>query len=236
MNATSQPEKADDTRPRRPWFRRLVALLAVLALGYACRGYLLKAAANFLVIDESVEGTDVVLVPETRGCQLRAAGALLRASPALRALVIERPQGLTRLGLYPSEGTIARGHLSRHGVSVDRVTVLPSAGPTDWEALRAVRQWMEDHPRARLAILNGRFDNRRYRLLCRAVFEEKQLARVRLGAVPFEEYDETDWWRCKDGLKTLLCAYLRLAYVVLHGENSEEWRPWDPDRYEQSLR
>jgi hypothetical protein len=61
------------------------------------------------------------------------------------------------------------------------------------------------------------------------------VGRVRILGLPSRQYDETNWWKSRIGLRALFCEYVSLLYAWCRGENVPERPVWDPDAYERLL-
>ena len=60
--------------------------------------------------------------------------------------------------------------------------------------------------------------------------------RIGVHALVDRRYDETNWWKSRCGVKSLMLGVIELAFAVCRGENYPNSGHWDPDRYERALR
>ena len=128
-----------------------------------------------------------------------------------------------------------RRNLEAEGVPEEAVTLLAGRATNDWDKARRLRKWLAEHPGATVTVLCDRFGSRRLcHIFARALGPDA--ARLRWWAPPERRFDENDWWRHKVGFLRLFSCAAGLGYVWLVGEDREEWRAWDPDSYEKSLR
>jgi len=58
---------------------------------------------------------------------------------------------------------------------------------------------------------------------------------VKILALASPRYDETNWWRSREGSRELAFGLLSRAYVYSGGSLIEDIEPWDPDKLEKSL-
>jgi hypothetical protein len=151
-------------------------------------------------------------------------------------VVKRRPGRLERLDIRPAFQSLAKRELALRGIPVARVTAIGEAVVTDWDQSRVLSEWLAREPSASLIVLCDRFRGRKVRHILRAVLRDEEFRRVTTLAVPDLSYNESNWWRCRRGVLDLFSAYLQLGYVLCFGERTREWRRWDPDLYEKTLR
>jgi hypothetical protein len=195
----------------------------------------LRGVASYLVIDQQGPA-DYVLVLNGDGRYDRAASLYHSGSAAHILLVESRPKRLERIGIKPSHVTLSKHELAARGVPLDTITVIPGQALTDWDRARRVRNWLESEPAADVVILCDRFGGRRLRYIFDEILGTEYAGRVRVSAVPERRFGESDWWHHRPAIVYLFECYLRLAYDRLSGEDSEEWREWDPEKYDKNLR
>jgi hypothetical protein len=221
------------SRPRRRWPRRLVVAAVVLIGLYLLRAPLLRGLASVLIVEDPGFSAEYLLVLSGDRVARRAAG--IHAEHDGRILLVEwKPGRLESYGLIPSRLALNRRELEQHGVAPRAVGLLPGIARTDWDVARQVREWLPQHPDVRILVLCHRFDSRRMRSLFGRVLGS-DAERVGFEALPERDFDETNWWRHKEGLLDVLQSSLHLAYTEIAGED-ELQEDWDPDEYERSLK
>jgi hypothetical protein len=218
------------------WGRRGLGLVLVAICIYLCRAYLLRAASRFLVVEDVVAPADYALV--LKGDRtVDGAAQIFREAVATHFLVIEeKPGRLQGLGVRPAFETAVRQALADRGLPPKQLTVIPARAFSDWDDARALAGWLDGRPGATVIVLCDRFRGRQVRHVFTKVLPPDIARRVHFVSVPQPSYDETNWWRHKQGLLDLFTAYVRLGYVWICGEDKEEWREWNPDAYEKALR
>ncbi len=235
----SQPPSTPTPRPPPARLKkvalRLLALAAVVCVLYLFRAPLLRVVGGVLVVDETAQPGDVVLLlGADRGYDLAA--ERYRDGSAPRVLILEGPPGrLVRLGVLDTAGAMAHKALPPRGVTKGGFTVIACPGSGDWNRARGLRGWLEENPDARVAVLCERLNSRRVRRIFRTVLGDELAGRVRWCAVPNREWDETNWWQHKAGVFACVNGYLGLAHVCVYGENPTESQAWNPDQYGQTL-
>jgi uncharacterized SAM-binding protein YcdF (DUF218 family) len=222
-------------RTRRWWRRGLVPILILGTCLYLFRAPILQSVAAYLVVDERGPA-DYVLILDGDGRYDRAA-SLYHSGSATRILLVEsRPKRLERMGFRPSYITLSQRELAARGVPQDAVTVIPGQSRTDWDRARRLREWLQQQPAMSIVVLCNRFGGRRLRYIFDEILGADYAGRVRVSALPERGFGESDWWQNRQATVYVFDSYLRLAYDRLSGEDSEEWREWDPQEYSKKLR
>jgi hypothetical protein len=207
-------------------------MLAVAIIGslWLARGPVLLGAASALIVDRyEGRGDAVWLVDGHR--QSDVAAGLYRENPS-RTIVMVRPvpNRLVRLGILPSDEQIGQAELHRRGVPGVAIEVLDRGSAP----LSEIRDWLRTHPQKDVIFVCSRFSSRRQSWALAQALEPGELDRVHIYAVPEYEYDETDWWTNRTGVKEFFNNWLGQIYAWL-GCEEEEPESWDPDEYEQEL-
>jgi hypothetical protein len=219
----------------RKWRRRLVVVVLVLAAAYWFRAPLLRTAAWPLVVDEAAHAGDYVFVLDGDRCFSKAAERV-RDGLAPGVLVARyRRNRLQQAGILEPYETIVCRELRENGAAQETITLLPGEARNDWDRVRALRRWLDEHPNESVTVFSNELGTRRRRLVLDQTLGA-DAARVRLTALPHRNYDRTNWWRRKEGVLDLFFGYVLLAHSWWNGEGTEPWREWDPDSYEASLR
>jgi uncharacterized SAM-binding protein YcdF (DUF218 family) len=224
-------------RKRRYWARALLATVVLGAFLYGFRVPILRGVATYLIVDEPSAVADYVLVLPGVDRRYDRAAQILQAGSAASILLVERrPKRLERMGLLPSFESVSQHELVSRGVPASSITVIPGQTRTDWERARRLRAWLDSQPATRIVVLSERFGGRKLRYVLDKTLGADYAGRVRLLGLPERSYDENDWWRHREGVVKIFDAYLNLAYTRLCGEESEEWREWDPEQFKKTLR
>jgi hypothetical protein len=197
----------------------------------------LRTFAKGLVVDESLEGTNTVLLVQAvdgdRG--LDEAAALYHAGTAARIIVIDGPpRRTTRMGITKSFGTIARGALADRRVPTDAIVMLHAQTRSEWGTARVLAGWLHDCPGARVRGLCSQFSSRRIAHVFATALDDANARRVSWRSLPDRRFDETNWWHCKAGVLAFFNGYLCLGHAWWFGEPAEQ-TDWEPDEYVRSL-
>lgn len=221
-------------RWRRGLLRGAVAL-AVLAGLYLFRAPLLRSAASALVVDQPREATTALLLLDADRGPERAAESYREGRAGQVLLVEDWPGRAQQLGVLPPYVDVLRRNLKAEGVPEGSINVLNGRAKNDWDRARLLGGWLAGHPGATVTVLCDRFGSRRLARVF-GVTLGAEASRLRWWAQAERRFDEADWWRHKEGFLRVYSAGVGLGYVWLAGEDREEWRPWEPDQYEKSLR
>jgi len=215
------------------WRAALVA--AVLATAWLAYPHVLPLAGGLLVVDEPCSDFSHVLLGGGDH-RFDIAAELYRKNPSRRLVLIEPcPSRLVRNGIIPSFENICRRELNARGVPNEAVELIPGEARNAWAAARLLRQWISDHPDARLLVLCNRFASRRQRSVLDAVLGPEDAARVFIRGLPDRRYHETNWWQSRCGAREFVFGSLALAYLWCRGEGREDPQQWNPDDYERML-
>jgi hypothetical protein len=150
-------------------------------------------------------------------------------------LVLSVPPKLAqRLGALPPNFESAKRALAKRGVAAEKLRSLSSISDSNWDCARCLGTWLDGHKDCRVTFLCGRFEGRKWRYLLDALVSPADVERVHLRPVRNPEYDETNWWKCKDGQLDFFNGAVGYAHALLIGEG-EVAPPWDPDQYEKTL-
>lgn len=215
-----------------------MALLLFLAgVLYFLRIPLLTGLARLLIVDEQAAATGWVVPFDGHGHYEQVA-QLCQERPDTRVLLLQLdPTRLETLARLPSGVEVAKRELDRRGIRGEAVAVFTAPGRpnSDWVEMRCLGQWLAKNQDAQVTLVCDRFRSRHQRMMLDRVLPPADAARVRLWAVAHPWYDETSWWRRKEGVLDLFNGYLGLGYTWVCGDTSDRWQAWDPDEFERTL-
>ena len=180
---------------------------------------LLLSRVGHLVVYERTdfEKVDVVVVPSgSIPARVLGAADLILESRAERAILFREDlppafDELEKLGVDFSESyEINREVLLSQGIEEGRVEVLPKEVESTWREAQEFRQYVDRHPLDSLVIVTSVYHSYRTYLNFEKALEGTG---VEIYSVPtsYGEFDPNDWWKDRDGVKTL---YVELANLV----------------------
>lgn len=180
--------------------------------------FLLSRVGHLVVYERTdFEKVDVVVVPSAM-IPTRALGAadLMLTSRAERVILFREDlppafDELEKLGVDFSEShEINREVLLSQGIEEGRVEVLPEEVDSTWREAEEFRQYVDRHPLESIVIVTSVYHSYRTYLNFEKALEGTG---VEIYSVPtsYGEFDPDDWWKDRDGVKTL---YVELANLV----------------------
>lgn len=203
-------------------FKRLAAALLVLGVllvaSYVFRAPLLRASADFWIVNQSVTNADSIVVLGG-GLQTRPffAAKLFQEGLATRILLMNvKPDATTELGLTPTEQELTRKVLLSQGMTETNLVEIGNRVSSSYEESLAVRNWVKQTGARRIIIPTDLFHTRRVRWLYAKELDGLNVE-VIVVAVPQREYTASDWWQHEKGLiafqnEVIKFAYYRLKY------------------------
>jgi hypothetical protein len=145
-----------------------------------------------------------------------------------------RLQRTERMGFTISHEELNRRFLLKAGVPADRIGRLPLEGRDEWEFAESLKVWLEQNPTARVAVLCDRIGSRQLAGLLGSVLGTNR-QNVRVVAVPSTEYDESNWWRKKEGVLGVFHSTIRFGYFVFLPRRPPPTE-LDDDSFERSIK
>ena len=194
----------------------VLILAAWLAVGYVFRTPLLRASADFWIVNQPPAHADAIVVLGG-GLQTRpfAAAKFCREGLAPRILLMNvKPSPTTELGITPTEQELTRKVLLARGMAETNLVEIGNRVASSYDESLAVRDWMKQTGARRIIIPTDVFHTRRVRWLY-----AKELAgtgaEVIVVAVPQPEYSAADWWQHEEGLIAFQNEVIKFAYYQL---------------------
>jgi hypothetical protein len=217
--------------------------LLLSSLGVFCiiawllHSWLLSGLARLAITDNAKPtATYLALYQENvNGSNSRIYDAVAKAyheDPRRRILILEpREHTLQKYGILPDFVSLSRQELAQRGVADSAMEEVGGAAPDYWRAVRSLKNWLQDQPDAEVVVYCFRFESRYRSYIAGCVLEPEMAARVSFYAMPTLDFDETNWWKCRDGVKDCMFAHLSLLYARFNGETEEYATSWNPDKF-----
>jgi uncharacterized SAM-binding protein YcdF (DUF218 family) len=206
-----------ERRPRRAWGWLVAAgLLLILAgLAFIFRARLLTAAADYLVVDDSPRPAEMIFLLNGDYNSRPFQAARLYQQGLAPRIVIARVEGQPAdvLGLVQNETSISVAVMEKLGVPADRIVVLQTPGgvTSTYDEAVVLQHYVRDNSIHSVLLVTSAFHTRRARWIV-----SKELAglpvSLEVSAVPYGDFDATNWWRSENGLIALNNEYVKLFY------------------------
>ncbi|MEN6558714.1 MAG: YdcF family protein [Thermoguttaceae bacterium] len=221
--------------------RRVWAALGVVVLaGLAFHGPALRMSAQRLLANEPLGRFSYVgLLHWNHGPDgdrsYDAAAQLYReqASRPIHVLVIaSRPDRLEQLGIVTPCDAFSRRQLASRGVPSEAVATIQTDGNDDWAVAQSLKRWLAAHPDDSLALMGNAFRTAALRSALNAVLDRDESVRVRIRPLPDRRFNETNWWKSRDGYKAFGWNWLLGCYREWIGSSGSISASANCDHYE----
>jgi hypothetical protein len=203
--------------------------------------WLLEGLAKLVIVNNprSTAGYLALFSPEVRGdyyLNFDAAAAAYREDSHRQILLIKpQPTILEKHGILPGFVEASRRELASRGVEDSAIETIPANAANAWDAARSLGEWLQKNPGAEVVYIGERFENGLLSCIVRQVLRPELAERITYFAMPPLDFDETNWWQNRDGVKTVMFSCLSLLYIRCQGA-PDAYRPrWDPDDYARRL-
>ena len=197
------------------WRGWLLLAAVVVALGM----FGMFGISPFLSVTDSVPGGALVVEGWVPDYMLKAAITEFRRSHYDRLYVTGIPldQGAP-LSEYTNYANIGAATLVKLGMSASEVQAVPTGRivrDRTYAMALTLKHWLRDHGRTptKVNLMTGGPHARRSRLLFEKAFG--QGVEVGVIAIPADDYDEFRWWRCSQGVRTIIDETFAYAYARL---------------------
>lgn len=227
--------------PRKALFC-LAGLLVAVACAYCGRGILFSWLGGKLVVDQPAPRAGVLWIrsedgfrPEGRSSLAQAAD-WYHAAPQRKILLLQPiANRLVTAGVVPSFEAIARTALTRSGVPNDAIITAAGTWHDPWEESQRLGDWLRPRPEVQVVVLAERLNTARQRWLLDHALEPELAARIAVQSLSRSEFEETNWWKRRDGVKAFMSSWLGWCYVRSQGRPPALSQPWDPQAYRRWL-
>jgi uncharacterized SAM-binding protein YcdF (DUF218 family) len=192
--------------------------LALIALAFVFHAQILTGVADYLIINDKLQPADAIFLLNSEFNTRPFRAAELYAQGLAPVVLIARAEDtpVVKLGLVPNDTDISVGVMEKLGVPAEKIIVLPFPGgvTSTFDEAVVFRQYTESHRIQRIILVTSSFHTRRARWIF-----EKMLAgapiTLEMAAVPYVEFDQTNWWKNEIGLTTLNNEYIKLFLYLI---------------------
>ena len=189
------------TRRRTPWARRiLLTMLAVAILLATTSPWTLPAIGNWLVVEDTLESSDVIFVHgghlpfrAIEGAKIFESG-MAREVWLLPVAANAERRALEELGIFQRPGHYwSRQVLERLGVPSASIKVIDREVLNTRDEIEAVAAELQDQGLDSVILVTSKQHSRRVRSLWRRSAPEELIARVRWSRS--DPFDPNGWWK-----------------------------------------
>ncbi len=199
---------------------RLAVPLVLAGLLWAVRAPLLAAAGGWLASSSPLRPVDYLLImPGDQSTRPFAAAALVRHGWADRVVIpanVESPH--VQDEIVPPTHEITSRVLELRGVPPEQIVVLDQVrSNSSWDDLRALAEFLKEHPEATAGVITNDYHVRRTRWTARRVLGRDATPLV-FGA-PTDGFGPDDWWHYQSGVWLYGGEYAKLiSYWIVYGD------------------
>ena len=199
----------------------LLTLVALCGLLYLFRHPLLRAAGEYLVVEDPLRPADAIIVfgdDNYLGDRAARAAELYREGWAPRVVASGR-----QLRPYAGVSELIQQDLVGHGVPAAAVVRFPHTAASTREEAEALRRLVAERGWRRILVVTSSHHTRRARYICRRVFPPE--VEVRLAAAGDSEYDPNHWWESRQGMKLFLIETVGMGAAMWELRHASESQP-----------
>jgi uncharacterized SAM-binding protein YcdF (DUF218 family) len=216
VSATQQNERPRGARSSRYSGRVfLLALCALVLLGFGFRHSFLEASASFLDVGKEPAQADLIYVLGGNPDYRPAAAAELYLQGYAPRIILSRirDNDATNMGVIRNETDAAREILLRLGVPDSAITVtnFGSGVASTTDDARALAEYLRLHPAERVMVLTSRYHTRRALWNVRQQLGEGAPEILLIG-VTDPRFTAQNWWRSEAGMLAYTEEYMKLVH------------------------
>jgi uncharacterized SAM-binding protein YcdF (DUF218 family) len=203
----------------RPAVRNMLTagalFLLFIILVFAFRTPILTSVANYLIVNDKLQPADIIFLlnSEVNTRPFRAAGLYKQGLAPVIVIARSENTPLVNLKLLPNDTDISVAVMKLQGVPAAQIIVLPFPGgvTSTFDEASTLKKYIQANRIHKIILVTSIFHTRRARWIF-----EKTLAglpvTLEMAAVPYETFDQTNWWKNEGGLITLNNEYIKLVY------------------------
>ena len=199
----------------RKSFVLLLSPIVLLGLLYLFRIQALAAVGNFLVVTDTLEPADIILLLNGDPTVRPARAAELFSRGLAPTIVIARAEDSVgvQFGAYPNVTDSNIVMLKKLGVPESRIVELRPPGGVQHTADEAsiVLAYCRQNSVHKVIVVTSDLHSRRARFIFRKVLSGSRI-KVMLAPIPDRKYGASNWWKLEDGLVGCQNEYLKLVY------------------------
>lgn len=208
-------------RPKRGWWKPLLAAAALLLVLYALRVPILVRVARAVEVHQPPVHSDVIFLlggDDRMAGRAQHAASLYRRGFA-RQVVMARSEDppAAFLGFYPNDTDVDVAILRHSGVpdSAIAMIVVPGGATSTTDEGRLLAWYLRRHPADRVLMVTSEYHTRRARWALRRGLHGVQVE-VRVSGARDPRFHAGNWWRSEEGLLAYFSEYVKWGHNVLY--------------------
>jgi hypothetical protein len=233
------PANAPPLKPsaKRRWWKWPLVIVVLALLIFVFRQAILGGIVSLLVVDETVQPADYLLIMGGDRSEEKAADLYHRGIVSGVVIFEFEPGRLQRMKILPTHAAFLVKQLKKRQIPEAAIVVVPAQAKSGWDGVRALDEWLATRPKGtRVLISCERLDSRRLASVLDRTLSDEHRENVSLCPLTHRYFDESNWWHRKEGVIGVFHLTFRLGYLCLIGEDKTAWREWEPDDYEALLK
>jgi uncharacterized SAM-binding protein YcdF (DUF218 family) len=189
-------------------------LLVLVILAWVFRARILTGIADGLIVSDSPQPADIIFLlnGDYNTRPFRAAELYAQKLAPLVVIAHAENTPAEELGLVPNSTDVAVGVMEKKGVPPADITVLPMIGgvTSTFDEAAVLRNYVQTHPGLRRVLLvTSLFHTRRTGWIFQRELSGLGVT-LTMIAVPYSDFDRTNWWKNEAGMITLNNEYIKL--------------------------
>ena len=221
MSQPSAGQGAVPARTKRTLRNSLIvgaALVVLVLLAVGFHSQILSGVADYLIINDKLQPADIIVLlnSEYNTRPFRASELVQQGLAPLIVIARSESTPAVDMGLLPNDTDISVGVMEKLGVPAGKIVILPFPGgvTSTFDEAAAVRQYILAHPLHKIILVTSSFHTRRARWIFEKVLAGLPVS-LEMAAVPYADFDQTNWWKNENGLITLNNEYIKWFYYLL---------------------
>ncbi len=201
---------------KNPYTRFLLALGIAIALFFALKIPILKAAGNYLRSEDQPQKSRYMFVLSGGAYDRGKEAARLYKAGMVDTLVLTGQNvamNLKALGIDINEAQLTDSALVHFGVPQERIIMLPK-GTSTLEEASVIKDFCVKKGQLKAMVLSDKFHTGRAKKLIRPILKKEGIELVMVGS-PSSQYDEDNWWESENGLIMVNNEYAKVFYYLL---------------------
>ena len=194
------------------------AIFLIVVLLYLFRGSILTGLGNFLVVNDTLEPADIIVVLLGGESTRPFHTAELYDKGFAKNIVVPQVEltPAVQLGIYPSQTQATLYILEEQGIpdSVIQIADFPQGVSSTLDEARALNAYIKQYSIKSVIIVTDAFHTRRARYIFKKELQEESI-KIMISPAPHWKFDATNWWKHEEGFVSFINEYLKFIHYLL---------------------